>query len=126
VAAPGEAPDLRPRTDVGQQKLALVGAVGARPAEQQAGRQGIEQDRGRRSRWKHAGDPLRDLDPASGCIGPPSRAAAGPPARPGAGRPAVAAAPEAATPWTNARRSRRAITGSRLEGVRVAVNPPPP
>src|SRR5262245_26782575 len=43
---------------------------------------------------------------------------AAPRARPG--RPAAAAAAEAASPWTNARRSRRAITGSRLEGVRVS------
>ena len=69
VAAPGDASHLRPAADVGQQELALLRPVGARPAEQQLGRQRVEKDRRRRPRRKHALDPRRHRHRAAGAVG---------------------------------------------------------
>jgi hypothetical protein len=69
VAAPGDRPNLRPAADVRQQEFAFLGTVGARPAEQESGRQRIEQDRGRRARRKHTRDALRDRNGTAGSVG---------------------------------------------------------
>ena len=69
IAAPGDAADLRPCADVRQHIGALFRPVGARPADQQVGRQRIEQDRGRRSGRENARDLFRDRQRAAGRIG---------------------------------------------------------
>jgi len=68
VAASGEAADLRPGADVGQQELPLLGAVGAWPAEQQLGGERIEQNRRRRPGREHAGDVGGDRDRSAGRV----------------------------------------------------------
>jgi hypothetical protein len=60
--------------DVWQQEPAFLGAIGARPAEQEFGGQRIEQDRGRRACRKHPRDALWDWDRSSGRVGDARRA----------------------------------------------------
>jgi len=69
VAATRDAPDLRARTDICQHVHAFFGAVGARPAEQQIGRECIEEDRSRWAGRKHARDFFRHRQRAAGCVG---------------------------------------------------------
>ena len=69
VAAPGDAPDLRPPADVGQQELALLRTVGARPAEQKLGCQRVEHDRGRRPGREDTRDARRHRHSAAGTVG---------------------------------------------------------
>ena len=76
VAAAGDAADLGPGADIRQHVDAFFRPVGARPAEQQIGRQRIEQDRGRRPCGKHASDLLRHRHGAARRVGD-GRGAAG-------------------------------------------------
>src|SRR5215472_10826879 len=69
VAAPGDAAYLGPAADVGQQELAFLRPVGARPADEQFGRERVEKDRRRRSRQKDALDTRWHRHGAAGAIG---------------------------------------------------------
>src|SRR5262249_4678064 len=69
VAAPGDAAHFGPAADVGQQELAFLRPVGARPADEQLGRERVEKDRRRRSCRKDALDTRRHRHGAAGAVG---------------------------------------------------------
>ncbi len=68
VAAPGDAADLGPVADARQQEFALLGPVGAGPAQQQIGRERVELDRGGRPGGKDARDGGGDGDVAARAV----------------------------------------------------------
>ena len=69
VAAPGDASHLGAAADLRQQEFALRRPIGARPAQQQLGRQRIKHDGGGRSGRKHAQNLRRHRHGAAGAIG---------------------------------------------------------
>src|SRR5262249_1525513 len=60
---------FRPAADIGQEEFAFLRPVGARPADEQFGRERVEKDRRRRSRRKDAPDARRHRHGAAGAVG---------------------------------------------------------
>src|SRR6516162_10300683 len=69
VAAPGDAAHFGSAADVGQEEFAFLRPVGARPADEQFGRERVEKDRGRWSRRKDALDTRGRRHDAAGAVG---------------------------------------------------------
>ena len=69
AAAAGQAAELRPGADLGEEEGALFGTIGARPAEQEVGGQRVEHDRCRRAGRKHPLDAARHGHAASRGVG---------------------------------------------------------
>src|SRR5262249_15552117 len=69
VPAPGDAAPSGRTADIGQEEFALLQPVGAWPADEQFGREGVEKDRRRRSRRKDALDTRRHQHGAARAVG---------------------------------------------------------
>src|SRR5262249_59239120 len=55
--------------EVGKEEFGSLPPVGARPADEQFGRERVEKDRGRWSRWKDTLDTRRHRHDAAGAVG---------------------------------------------------------